>query len=192
MAGKVSGLLEFFMVVGRLKRTVRAGWVQRHVAQPESVSDHMYRMAVMTLALGDNDGINRDRCLKLALVHDMAESLVGDITPACGISKEEKHRKEKDAMNHITSLLPGDIGTEVIDLWMEYEQQTSKEAAYVKDIDRFEMILQAYEYEREQSRPGELQDFFDSTKGKFKHQTIQEWVQELEKMRNKDPTDDKT
>lgn len=34
-------------------------------------------------------------CMKLALVHDMAECIVGDITPYCGISKEEKHAKEK-------------------------------------------------------------------------------------------------
>jgi 5'-deoxynucleotidase YfbR-like HD superfamily hydrolase len=33
--------------------------------------------------------------MKLALVHDMAESLVGDITPYQGISKEEKHKKEE-------------------------------------------------------------------------------------------------
>ncbi len=30
----------------------------------------------------------------MALVHDLAECLVGDITPYCGVSKEEKHRRE--------------------------------------------------------------------------------------------------
>ena len=34
------------------------------------------------------------RCIKLALVHDMAESIVGDLTPHDGISKEEKHNRE--------------------------------------------------------------------------------------------------
>ncbi len=33
--------------------------------------------------------------MKLALVHDMAECIVGDITPFCGVSKEEKHEKER-------------------------------------------------------------------------------------------------
>ena len=35
------------------------------------------------------------RCIKMALVHDLAECTVGDITPHCGVSKEEKHRRER-------------------------------------------------------------------------------------------------
>lgn len=31
----------------------------------------------------------------MALVHDMAESLVGDLTPADGISKDDKHKHEE-------------------------------------------------------------------------------------------------
>ncbi len=30
----------------------------------------------------------------MALVHDLAECLVGDITPFCGVSREEKHKRE--------------------------------------------------------------------------------------------------
>ena len=33
--------------------------------------------------------------MKIALVHDMAESIVGDIAPMDNVSKEEKHRREK-------------------------------------------------------------------------------------------------
>lgn len=33
--------------------------------------------------------------MKLALVHDLAECIVGDIAPADNISKAEKHRREK-------------------------------------------------------------------------------------------------
>lgn len=40
-----------------------------------------------------------------ALVHDLAESLVGDITPYCGISKEEKKKKELEAMQEIANLI---------------------------------------------------------------------------------------
>jgi len=33
--------------------------------------------------------------MKLALVHDMAECIVGDIAPMDNVSKAEKHRREK-------------------------------------------------------------------------------------------------
>ena len=40
------------------------------------------------------------RCIRMALVHDLAESLVGDITPNDGVSKEEKYRREAVRVFH--------------------------------------------------------------------------------------------
>ena len=61
----------------------------------ESIADHMYRMSLMVQAvLKPSDPINKDKCIKMALVHDMAEAITGDITPDDGISTEEKNRLE--------------------------------------------------------------------------------------------------
>ena len=49
-------------------------------------------------------------------------------------------------------------------LMQEYEDQNSSDAKFVKDLDKFDMILQAHEYETDQSHLN-LQEFFDSTKG---------------------------
>ena len=35
----------------------------------------------------------------------------------------------------------------------------------MKDLDKFDMIFQAYEYEQLENKPGSLQEFFDSTNG---------------------------
>jgi hypothetical protein len=35
------------------------------------------------------------RCIKLSLVHDLAESIVGDIAPADGVDKDDKYKREK-------------------------------------------------------------------------------------------------
>lgn len=43
--------------------------------------------------------------LGTALVHDLAESIVGDITPYCGVSKEEKKLREMNAMRDIAKLI---------------------------------------------------------------------------------------
>uniref|UniRef100_A0A8C6ZWX7 HD domain containing 2 n=1 Tax=Nothoprocta perdicaria TaxID=30464 RepID=A0A8C6ZWX7_NOTPE len=93
-AAGARGLLQFLRLVGQLKRVPRTGWVLRKVERPESVSDHMYRMAVMALAAGDAS-LDKGRCVRLALVHDMAECIVGDIAPADNVPKEEKHRREE-------------------------------------------------------------------------------------------------
>ncbi|KAK2513372.1 Hddc2 [Columba guinea] len=110
------GLLPFLRLLGQLKRVPRTGWVYRNVAKPESVSDHMYRMAMMAL-VSEDKSLNKDRCIRLALVHDMAECIVGDIAPADNISKEEKHRREESAMQQLTQLLSEDLGKEIYGLW---------------------------------------------------------------------------
>lgn len=68
-------------------------------------------------------------------------------------------------------------------LFMEYETQLTKEATLVKDLDRFDMICQAYEYEESRRKPHMLQEFFDATEGKFKHPNVQRWVAELKEKR---------
>ena len=45
------------------------------------------------------------RCMKIGLVHDLAEALVGDITPHFGVSDQEKFKLESEAMSKIKSLV---------------------------------------------------------------------------------------
>lgn len=183
----MENILELLTLVGKLKSTKRTGWVYRGVPSPESVSDHMYRMAMMCLLLPVQQDcgtpVNREHCMKLALVHDMAECIVGDITPQDNVSKEDKHKMELEAMEQLKDLADEKTGKELFALWNEYETQGTAEARFVKDLDRFEMILQAQEYETEASRPGWLQEFFDSTRGKFKHPVVQGLVEELNRKR---------
>lgn len=40
----------------------------------------------------------------MALVHDMAEAVVGDITPQCGVSNSDKHTLEKVGSRNTSSL----------------------------------------------------------------------------------------
>ncbi|KAK2186612.1 hypothetical protein NP493_194g00029 [Ridgeia piscesae] len=183
MATHCSKIMEFMMLVGKLKSTVRAGWGLCGVKNVESVADHMYRMAILAFLTNSETQLNKDKCVKLTLVHDMAECIVGDIVPSDGVSKEEKHRKEKAAMEHLCKLTGEETGQMIYDLWKEYEDQATPEACFVKDLDRFDMLLQAYEYEVRDKRAGQLQDFINSTKGKFKHPTVQEWVQEVYTLR---------
>ena len=117
-----SSILQFMLVIGQLKVNKRTGWVNHKVDKPESIADHMYRMSILAFLL-DGENLNRDRCIKMSLAHDMAESIVGDITPMdTSITKEEKHRLEEAAMMHINELLGGTaVALEILDLWREYE-----------------------------------------------------------------------
>ena len=172
-----SRVLNFLHLVTNLKKTPRTGWVKRHVKNPESIADHMYRMSLMALLMeGNTQGYDYSHCVKLAIVHDLAECIAGDITPVCGISGAEKHQMERAAMDQIAEML-GDCpaAKSIRALWEEYEAGETQEAKLVKDFDKIEMIVQAGEYERDQ--PGvELQEFFDSTAGKWRTDVGKEWA----------------
>ncbi|XP_060565201.1 5'-deoxynucleotidase HDDC2-like [Ruditapes philippinarum] len=184
MASNLTKLFEFFSLIGQLKRVQRTGWVLHKVSDPESVADHMYRMAMMSFLVEPSSGLSKERCIKLSLVHDLAESIVGDIAPADGVDKDDKYKREKTAMSHISTLVSEEIGSELMSLWLEYEEEKTAEAKFVKDLDKFDMIFQAYEYEQLENKPGFLQEFFDSTEGKFRTETVQTWVTELDRLRN--------
>ncbi|CAG0891646.1 unnamed protein product [Darwinula stevensoni] len=175
-------LLEFLKFAGKLKALRRTGWVKNGIENPETVAGHMYRMGVMSMVINDPQ-LDMNKCLRMSLVHDLAESIVGDITPHCGVSDEEKHKKETEAMESLTSLLDPSVGKEVQNLFQEFEAQATAEAMFVRDLDRFDMILQAFEYEEAEKRPDFLQEFFSSTVDKFRHPSVRELVTELIKQR---------
>lgn len=121
----------------------------------------MYRMSIITLlcppALASR--IDLHRCTKMALVHDMAESLVGDITPVDGVAKPEKSRREAETMDYLCGTLLGGVhggaaGSDIRALWQEYEDSQTLESHFVHDVDKMELLLQMLEYER--ARQGQI------------------------------------
>ncbi|KAI3763461.1 hypothetical protein L2E82_13333 [Cichorium intybus] len=121
---------------------------------PESIADHMYIASEILLQrllwLNLISFPSSSRCIKMAIVHDIVEVIVGDITPSDGIPKLEKSRMEKEALDHMSKLLGGGPrAEEIYELWMEYEENSTNEAKVVKDFDKVEMILQALECEKD-------------------------------------------
>ncbi|XP_015118719.1 HD domain-containing protein 2 isoform X2 [Diachasma alloeum] len=156
----------------------RTGWVRQGIDDAETIAGHMYRMAVLALLVDTKENINKTKVMEMALVHDLAEAIVGDITPHCGVSVEEKHRREDEAMIEISKLL-GDKGPDTLRLFREYESRESPEAKYVKDLDRLDLIMQAYEYEKRDQTHGKLEEFFTGTTEHISHPLLKKMANEI-------------
>ena len=121
----------------QLKEVDRTGWVRAGVNKPESVAAHSWGMATLSLKLCPKE-LDLSRVLSMCLVHDLAEVIVGDLTPHDEIRGEEKHRLEREAM---VAMAP-----EWVDLFDEYESASTPEAKFVKTMDKLDMGLQAIRY----------------------------------------------
>ena len=128
---------------------------------PESVADHSYSMAIMSMVISDLENYNSEKMMKMVLLHDLAESKIGDYTPE-QISNEKKHSLENNAFNEIIKNLPDLIKSQYLEIWQEYQENNSAESKIVHQIDRLEMALQAKIYEKEGHSKEKLESFFES------------------------------
>ena len=161
-------LLDTLLAANNLKTTPRMGWVLRGVAEAESVAEHSYGVAFVALALadvaeasGEGDGFDRGKLLSMALLHDLAESVISDLPlPAQRFFPAgAKATAERAALSELLAGLPGSQG--LLALWEEFEEGSGPEARVVRDADRLDMLLQAFVYiERTGNRA--LAEFWDS------------------------------
>ncbi|KAI9844832.1 MAG: hypothetical protein M1837_005250 [Sclerophora amabilis] len=187
---KSTSPIPFFHLLHRLKSTKREGWRRFGISNGESISDHMYRMSIITMLAPPSltARLNVPKCTKMALIHDMAEALVGDITPVDKVAKTEKSRREAAAMQYISQDLLGSVaggiaGKGFQEIWEEYEASETFDSKFVHDVDKVELLLQMMEYERAHKGKIDLSEFI-WVADKIVLPEVQNWCQELVKERN--------
>lgn len=154
-------ILDFFNIVANLKKIPRQGWIEKAgIHNPESVADHTYSLTVMAMILSELNHLDSGKTIKMSLLHDLAESITGDITPDT-MPKNEKTVLENDAMNKILKKLPDNLQEKYQTIWREYQDNQTKEAQLVHDLDKVEMALQAKIYSKDMSSTA-LKQFLNS------------------------------
>jgi len=165
-------ILDFLNTSANLKKILRQGWIDKlSIRHPESVADHTFLMSIIGMVLSDLEGHNTEKILKMIILHDLAESIIGDITP------EQKERKEKldledKTMQKILSDLPENIKCQYEKIWTEFQNYESQEAKFVHEIDKLEMALQAKIYSKEINSPEKITPFIKYAKEGIKDPNI--------------------
>ena len=139
-------------ILGRMKDLRRSGWLKRTVDTPESDADHSYSVALLSWLLAPRN-LDLCRCLKLALIHDLAEIYSGDYTPVDNISPQEKHCLEQEAVQRLAA----ELNTpELLELFNEYETKQTKESLFVNGLDKLDNVLTAAWYDKNNRAPQKL------------------------------------
>lgn len=143
-------LLQINEEIFKMKTMLRKGWLIKGAkaenGRVESVAEHCFSTCMLALEIINKEKLELDelKVLKLALYHELGEIDVGDITPYDNVSAEEKHNRELVAVERIAKQynMP-----EMLEVWLEFEEQKTKESRFVKMIDKLDAIIQSRIYQ---------------------------------------------
>jgi len=147
--GNLEKIFNFLHEIEHLKSTYR--YNKTSAGEKESSADHSWRLALTTFIIADELRLKIDinKSIKIALVHDIAEAITGDIDAILiaegKVSVEDKRRQEEEAVKKLKETLPETVGSEISDLWHEYEEEVTPEARFVKALDKIETLTQLVE-----------------------------------------------
>jgi putative hydrolase of HD superfamily len=169
-------LIDFFIEVGKLKTLKRRGWLMRDLKDPETVADHAYRVLFLAWIFSKGHNLNTKKVLKLALIHSLSAVHIDYVSPydklleakshseaqrrypalvlraplqVKGVIKNKRFQEEKRAIEKLIKYLPETLSKEVLDLWMDFQTSSSKEAKFLRAVDKLENLIQAIEYRKQ-------------------------------------------
>ncbi len=162
---EVEQLIALLSYGAQLKQTIRTGWMQRGVPQPESVAAHTFGVVYIALTLAPllTEPIDLGELLALATLHDLPEALTSDLpSPVEQFFPADapvglKHAIERAALQRITNNAPA--AGQWRAWWESLHAQATPEARLVHDADKIDLYLQAWLYE-EQSGNRRLAEFW--------------------------------
>ena len=147
-------ILDFIQEIGVLKNIPRTGWRFRGIKDAESVADHCYRVSLLSMMLADvlkaeDIPLDVEKVMRLALLHEIAEARIGDVPfPALDYIPESVKEDAEQAAVSAMLVNFGRLGEQYAKLWKEFEEGTSLEAKLVRAVDKLELMIQVFEYEK--------------------------------------------
>jgi putative hydrolase of HD superfamily len=143
-------ILKLYYQYTHLKNIYRQGWLtsllgMEYENKVESVADHSWSVTMLAMSIIEkyNLDLDMEKCMKLAMVHELGEIYAGDFIPN-QVTKEQKHKLEERAVDELLNSVEFD--NDFKELWLEYENKRSPEADFIKQVDKLECILQAGSY----------------------------------------------
>lgn len=132
-------LLDFLHIAEKLKSVIRHS--ETSDGTPESVAAHSWRLCLFAYSVKDEiPDIDIDKVIKMCIIHDLGESLTGDIPSFNKTESDSKSEFEKTIS--LFNSFPAPINTEFTGLYTEMENLSTREARLYKALDKLEAVIQ--------------------------------------------------
>ena len=158
-------MIEFYNEISKLKTIERKGWKDNihnlKIERNESVAEHSFSIMMLALKIMKKENLKLDenKVLKMCLYHDLCEIYSGDISPFDNISKQNKFELELNAIKQVSNIAQME---DIEELWIEFEQQITPEAKFVKAMDKLDAVMQAKLYAEINNKPELFHEFYNS------------------------------
>lgn len=169
-----------------MKSIPRSGWITHGVSlqDVESVADHSFSTCSLALLISDleaqrGEQVNIERVLRLALLHDLSESLTFDISKAyleylgprgAAIKRDLEHSAWKYIVDGLQN---SKLHRSYSAFQREFDAEKTFESRIVRVADRLDILLQVIEYRRRGYPEETLADLWSGTIKKLRSCRIQ-------------------
>ncbi|KAE9625525.1 HD domain-containing protein [Parasedimentitalea maritima] len=143
MNERLAAQFEFLQEADKLRNVVRSNLVL-DCSRCENSAEHSWHLALYALILAPLAApeVQISRVIKMLLLHDLVEIDVGDHPIHQATDWQKVAQAEEVAAQRLFGLLPDDLGSEMLDLWREFEANQSIDAIFAKQLDRCQPIFQ--------------------------------------------------
>ena len=146
----IKNLIKFFLHIENLKTVKRKGWIiKSKVKEVESVAEHSYAATSIAMIISDLTELNTEKVMKMMLIHDLPEGIIGDLVPGENANKDVD---EEEAIRSILGSLPDKMQIDYTEIWNEFKMKKTKESQLVHEIDKLELIIQLSLYRDRMSK----------------------------------------
>jgi putative hydrolase of HD superfamily len=154
------GLVGALEACSAVKEVDRKGWSRRAgISSPESVADHIFATTLAAMVVGDFLGLDAEKMMRMAILHDVCEVVSGDIQPG-EMEPSRKLELEVSALRELLRGLPAPLRESYLKCFDDFNHGTSRESLLVRDLDKLEMAMQASAYEKKGVRRELLEEFW--------------------------------
>ena len=146
MTDKLKSQMHFLAEADKLKTILRQTYITDKTRQ-ENSAEHSWHFALTALTLYDYcgiEGVDINRVIKMALIHDLVEIYAGDTPAYDEKGNEDKDEREKEAADKLFSLLPEEQATLYRSLWEEFDRMETPDAIYSSAVDRLQSFHNIY------------------------------------------------
>ena len=147
MIDKLKKQLQFLSEADKMKTVLRQTLILDK-SRRENDAEHSWHFALMAMTLFEYvgfDGVDINRVIKMAILHDMIEIYAGDTFAYDVTGNKSKDEREKEAADKLFSLLPNEQAKEYRTLWEEFEHMETPDAIYAAAVDRLQPFINNYQ-----------------------------------------------